>query len=368
MFETLGDPYSSYLSADEYFRGLEGIDGEFEGIGAELAGETPDGQGCALAGPDCRLRVVRVLPGSPAEAAGLLADDEILAVDGTPVEGEALEDVVRRVRGPRGTEVTLDLRREGQPLELSVRRDVIRSEDVRSEVLADGRVAYLSVVGFSGTAAEDLRAALRAHLDAGIERLVLDLRDDPGGYVGAAVDIASQFLASGPVYWEARADGSADAVRASGGGVATDPRIRVAVLVNGGTASASEIVAGALQASGRAEIVGERTFGKGTIQEWQLLPGEGGGMRLSVAKWLTPDRQWVHGTGLEPDLVVSGSGEAGQDPQLDAAVELLLEDRATAAGVDETGGVPDRGAGSPTDGDGGPARMPGRTPDEPGDG
>jgi carboxyl-terminal processing protease len=345
MFRTLDDPYSSYLPADDYARGLEGIEGEFEGIGAEIAPGSPEGDRCDVAGPDCRMRVVRVIPGSPAEAAGLLAEDEILAVDGRTVEGDDLTDVIRRVRGPQGTEVTLEILRDGRALELRIRRDVIRSEHVRSEVLADGQVAYVSVAGFSTTAAEDLREALLGHLEAGIVRYVLDLRDDPGGYVEAAVEIASQFIASGPVFWEERADGSQVAVHARGGGVATDPGIRVAVLVNGGTASASEIVAGALGDSGRGQLVGERTFGKGTIQEWQQLPGDGGGMRLSVARWLTPDRRSVDGTGLEPDVVVRPGG-GDDDAQLAAAIELLVEDEAVG---EDVLGDPD-GGGQPSPG------------------
>ncbi len=133
---------------------------------------------------------------------------------------------------------------------------------------------------------------------------MLDLRDDPGGFVDAALSIASQFVASGPIYWEEHADGVKVPVEAEPDGIAIDPGIEVVVLVNGGSASASEILAGALQDTGRATLVGETTYGKGTIQQWHLLSGDSGGFRLSIAKWLTPDQTWIHGTGITPNVVV----------------------------------------------------------------
>ena len=176
-----------------------------------------------------------------------------------------------------------------------------------NELLADGTVGYLRIDGFSGDAAEDFRPASRGTSTQGVPEFVLDLRDDPGGFVDAALTIASQFVRSGPIYWEEYADGRKVPVGAEPDGVATDPAIAVAVLVNGGSASASEIVAGALQDTGRATLVGETTFGKGTIQQWHLLSGDSGGFRLSIAKWLTPDQHWVHGTGITPDVVVDRS-------------------------------------------------------------
>jgi carboxyl-terminal processing protease len=145
--------------------------------------------------------------------------------------------------------------------------------------------------------------------------------------VDAAQSIASEFIGSGPIYWEEYADGRQVPTDASDDGIATDDRFEVAVLINGGSASASEILAGALQDTGRAVLVGERSFGKGTIQQWHLLSNQSGGFRLSVAKWLTPEKRWIHGTGLEPDVPV-GAGAAGtdQDPQLARAIETLIGD------------------------------------------
>jgi len=156
--------------------------------------------------------------------------------------------------------------------------------------------------------------------------LILDLRDDPGGYVDAAHKIASQFVAAGPLYWEQAAGEDPIAQQPDPDGVATDPAIPMVVLVNGGTASASEIVAGSLQGNGRAKLVGEKTFGKGTIQEFKELPGSGG-YRLSVRKWLTPDQTWIHGVGLQPDVesVPPADQPADQDAVLDKGIEVVLD-------------------------------------------
>jgi carboxyl-terminal processing protease len=330
MFDAVHDPYSSYMTSEEYRSSMGGISGEFEGIGAEMTTETPAGGSCETLGASCALVVVDVIRDSPAEGAGLLPRDRLMAVDGVPVEGSTLDEVVARVKGPRDTEVTLSVLRADQPVELRIMRDVVRTEDVRAEVLAGGTVGYLNIAGFSGSAAEDFRSHLKEQLDAGIRKFVVDVRDDPGGFVDAAQEIASEFIASGPVYWEEYSDGRQVATPASGEGLAIDPSIAVSVLINRGSASASEILAGALQDTGRATLVGEQSFGKGTIQQWHLLSNDTGGFRLSVAKWLTPLKRWIHGTGLTPDVLVpAASSGTGDDPQLDRALRLLA---ATPAG------------------------------------
>ncbi|HUG49355.1 MAG TPA: S41 family peptidase [Candidatus Limnocylindria bacterium] len=327
VFEALDDPFSSYMTEEQYRQSLTGLSGEFEGIGANLTVIGPEeetcGDGITLT---CRLTVVRVIRNSPAMRAGLLADDVITAVDGEPTLESDITAVVSRIRGPKGSSVTLSLERQGEPLELSIVRDVIQSEDVLSEVLADGRVGYIKVLGFRSGTAVDLREQLRALVeDEDVEALILDLRDDPGGYVDAARRIASEFVATSPLYWEQSATGEPVPQGPEPGGVATDTSIEMVVLVNGGTASASEIVAGALQGNDRALLVGETTYGKGTIQEWKELAGAGG-YRLSVRKWLTPDQTWIHGVGLTPDVVVAPPAEQppGEDVVRDRAVELLL--------------------------------------------
>lgn len=348
MFLVLDDPYSGYMSPDEYGAALDDAMGEFEGIGSVMATSDDSGEWCDFIDESCHLRVVNVLVGSPAEAAGLQADDVITGVDGEPIadispgrdsSGERLEgltigDLTQIIRGPRGSEVMLSVERDGEELEIPITRDTVVVDDVRSTTLADGQIGYLSIDNFSGNAAEDFAAALQLHLDAGRDKLVLDVRDDPGGFVDATVEISSQFIADGAVFWEEYADGTQVAVDASGDGIATDTGIEVALLVNGGSASASEILGGALQDAGRATLVGEPTFGKGTVQEWSELPGENGGYRLSVAKWLTRDKTWIDGQGLIPDLLVELEGERywadaieadpALDLQLQTAVALLL--------------------------------------------
>ena len=326
MIEALEDPYSSYLTSEEYRQSLQGISGQFEGIGAEMATEAADGtQGCAPLGPDCTLVVIAPLEGSPAERAGLEPGDLVLAADGSGFDGLTIGDALDRVRGPKGTEVTLTVRRDGgPPFDLTITRDVIQQREVRAELL-DGNIGYLRLAGFSDASALQLESEISRQLEAGATSFILDLRGNPGGYVTAARDIASEFIAEGVLFWEEAADGDQVATSAVAGGVATDPELELVCLIDAGSASASEIVAGALQDQERATLVGQTTFGKGTVQQWQELPGEGGAFRLTVAKWLTPDKRWIHDTGITPDVLVEVPADlpADEDPIRDRAVELL---------------------------------------------
>jgi carboxyl-terminal processing protease len=334
MFDVLEDPYSGYMSPAEYDAALGAAIGEFEGIGAVMETTDEAGDRCDVIDASCRLRVVNVLEGAPAEAAGLLAGDTVTAVDGESLEGTTIDDSVWRIRGPRGSDVALTIDRGGDELEVPITRATVVADDVRSATFADGQVGYLSIDNFSGNVADDFEADLRAHLDAGRDKLIVDVRDDPGGFVDATVEISSQFIADGPVFWEEYADGTQVAVEVTGDGIATDPGLELVLLVNGGSASASEILGGALQDAGRARLIGEPTFGKGTVQEWSELPGENGGYRLSIAKWLTRDKTWIDGEGLTPDIPVELDGERywpgttdadpGLDPQLQTAIALLL--------------------------------------------
>ncbi len=212
-----------------------------------------------------------------------------------------------------------------EPFALEITRDVILQEEVESRDFADGTVGYVRLNGFSDRGAEELETALRAHLEADRTKLILDLRGNPGGYVTAARAVASEFIASGPVFWEQDAKGVQVETDAEPGGAATDAAIEVVCLIDGGSASASEIVAGALQDTGRATLVGQPSFGKGTVQQWQELAGEGGAFRLTVARWLTPDKRWIHDVGLQPDVLVTLPDDLGpdEDPTLDRALEVL---------------------------------------------
>jgi carboxyl-terminal processing protease len=327
MVAALGDPYSSYLTPEEYQSGLQNLSGQFEGIGAEIGTKTAAGatSDCATLGPDCNLIVVSPIEGSPAQKAGLLAGDVIVAIDGAHLDGLTVDAARDKVRGKKGTEVVLTVKRgTAAAFDVAIVRDVIAQREVIHQALASGTIGYIRVTGFSDNAATQYHDALQADIAAGRKKMILDLRGNPGGYVTAARRIASEFIASGPLFWEQTADGKQDETDAEAGGLATDPAIKVIVLVDRGSASASEIVAGALQDRKRATIVGETSFGKGTVQQWIELP-DTGALKLTIARWLTPDKHWIHQVGIVPEVVVTppANTPAGKDPALDKAVEML---------------------------------------------
>jgi carboxyl-terminal processing protease len=327
MIDALGDPYSSYLTSEEYRDSLQGISGQFEGIGAEIATQATDGtQGCATLGADCRLVIIAPIAESPAEKAGLKSGDLILAADGTSLDGLTVDEARDRIRGPKGSTVTLTVRRgSDDPFDLAITRDVVHEREVVTKDLGDGTVGYIRLTGFSDDGATEVRDALAADIKAGETKLILDLRGNPGGYVTAARSVASQFIGSGVIFWEQDSKGKQVATDATPDGVATSPDVRIVCLIDGGSASASEIVAGALQDTKRATLVGQTSFGKGTVQQWQELSGEGGAFKLTIARWLTPDKRWIHDVGLTPDVVVEIPADlpSGEDPTLDKALEVL---------------------------------------------
>lgn len=352
LVEAVGDPYSAYLSPADFDQTIRDITGEFEGIGAEIG--TVDGQGnsvdCGTFGPDCQLVVIAPLEGSPAEVAGLRPGDVILAVDGSTLDGLGPDQARDRIRGKAGTEVVLRIRRYDPPaggppatvptaapgateaparvvvdeFDVTIVRAKVQRREVTSRELAGGTVGYVRLAGFSDAGTDAFEAAVKAHVEAGITRLVIDLRGNPGGFLTDARRVASAFIESGPVYWQEDADGNQTQSDAIGGGVATDPQIEVVLLIDRGSASASEIVAGALQDRDRATLVGETSFGKGTVQEWIGLD-DLGGVRLTVWKWLTPDKRWIHHVGVTPDVQVEVPADTppDDDPVLDRALEIL---------------------------------------------
>jgi carboxyl-terminal processing protease len=327
MIAALDDPFSMYLTPEEYKASLRDISGEFEGIGTTIG--TTDASGktssCTDLGPDCRMTIVQPIKDSPAEKAGLLPGDVITAIDGVPVAGLTFDAARSKVRGPKGSSVVLTIERAGgNPFDVEIVRAVIISPEVESKVLENGQVGYIKLSGFSDHAADELARVTAEEVQAGRKALILDLRGNPGGFVTAARAIASQFLAGGTIFWEQDAAGNLQETVAESGGAATDPAIKLVVLVDGGTASASEIVAGALQDHGRAQLVGTKTYGKGTVQQWTQLEDDNGGFRLTIAKWLTPDKRWIHGTGLTPDVVVDQApAQPGDDPVLMKGLEVL---------------------------------------------
>jgi carboxyl-terminal processing protease len=324
----LEDPYSGYLPPSQYSEALDDLSGEFSGIGAEVGMEnltdSDDLASCTVVTTTCVMVIVAPLDGSPAEEAGLRPGDQVLEVDGTPTLGESLSTLVFEVRGESGTDVTLTVRRDDEELDITITRAVIELQEVNAEMLEDG-IGYIALTSFTDRATDLFRDALTSLLDQGATGIVFDLRSNPGGYIVAAQGIASQFVPSGELLFTVESGDDVDEWRSESGVAQTDA-IEVIVLVDGGSASASEIVAAALQEAGRATILGEPTFGKNTVQIWRDLPN-GGGLRLTTDRWFTPEHNSAAPDGIQPDVVVEAPDDPDSeaDPQLDRAVEILRD-------------------------------------------
>ncbi len=328
MMAALGDQHSSYIPPEQYTLINADQSGQFEGIGAYVEGV--EGLG---------LRIVSPFPGSPAEAAGLLPGDLIVAVDGVDVTGMNETEAVSLVRGPAGTTVNLIIQRTAddgstEARDYAVVRATITVASVEGKLL-DNNVAYVKVNDFGERTSQELRETLRDLLADKPVGLVLDLRGNPGGFLDTAIDVTSQFLPRGTlVMREQFGDGREVLYDAEGGGLATE--IPLVVLIDKGSASASEIVAGAIQDHARGTLVGETSYGKGSVQNWHALRGENGAVRVTIARWYTPDGRTIHELGITPDVTVALTEEdhaAGNDPQLDAAVQELLKNEGGASGL-----------------------------------
>jgi len=314
MMAALGDAHSAYLDPQEYKEAETSISGEYEGIGA-FVDTTKD-----------YLTVVSPIAGSPAEKADLKPGDQIIAIDGQDMTGVNPELARQKVLGPAGSTVHLTILREGvdQPLEFDIVRAHIVIPSVESKMLDSG-IAYVKLSIFGDNSATDLHQVLKDLMAQQPTGLILDLRNNPGGVVPTAIQVASEFIGDGVIMYEQQGDGTRTPTNALSGGLATE--IPLVVLVNEGSASASEIVAGAIQDYGRAKLVGVTTYGKGSEQNWVPLSNEQGAVLVTIARWLTPNGRTIDKIGLTPDVVVKLTDEditAGLDPQLDAAVQLLL--------------------------------------------
>ena len=327
LVNSLNDPYSQYLTAEEMASMKEGLSGSFTGIGAVIDLRTSAGELCTAISSDCLLTVGSTIEGAPARAAGLLSGDRFLAVDGDALTGLSVDQAVLKVRGAEGTTVVITVvTGAAAPRDLSIVRAKIELPAVTTKQLqtaSGGRVDYIALNEFTDIAAGQFHDALQKIVDAGGDKIVLDLRDDPGGYLSTALAIASEFIGDGVVYIEENSKGERSSTSAQGGGVATDAAIQLVVLMNKGSASASEILAGALQDRGRATLIGETSFGKGVVQTFIDL-SDGSGLKLTIAKWLTPNGRWIHKTGLTPDIAVAAAPEGSStDPVLDAALKAF---------------------------------------------
>jgi len=313
MLAATGDKHTSYMNPTEFEQANASMEGEYEGIGAwvDTTGDY--------------VQVISPMKGSPAEAAGLRANDIVIAVNGEDQTGIPGDLVLKKILGPAGEAVTLTIRRGEEKLDFTIVRAKITVPVVDNRML-DNNIAYVALYSFNEQATAQLRAALKDLMAQNPAGLIFDLRDNGGGYLSTAIEVVSEFIPKGVVMYEEYGDGTRDAYSAQRGGRATE--IPLVVLVNAGTASASEITAGAIQDLGRGKLVGVKTYGKGSVQNWISLKTEKGGVRITIARWLTPKGTQISDVGLTPDLIVEMTDEdyaAGRDPQLDAAVRLLLQ-------------------------------------------
>lgn len=336
LVQSVQDPYTVYLPPVSNTDFKQGLAGQFQGIGAELGMK------------DKQVIIIAPLAGSPAQKEGIKASDVILKIDGVSIEGWTLQQVVQKIRGKKGTQVTLTvLHKDAKtPSDIKITRDVITVksvdgifkkikdiEGIRLEKILksheDDKIIYIKLSQFGDSTNKDWLAlvndlSLKSQNDKNFKGIILDLRNNPGGYLTDATFIAGEFLKEGKtVVIEEMGSGEKTSLSVSRRGLFIDTPL--VILINKGSASASEIVSGALRDYKRGVLVGEKSFGKGTIQEAQDL-GNGAGLHITVAKWLTPNGTWVNGTGLTPDVVVSqDSKDPSHDLQLEKGIEQLIK-------------------------------------------
>lgn len=317
MLETLGDPHTTLLDPATSKRAREQTKQKFQGIGARI--EFQEGT----------ITINSVFPGSPAKSGGLKPGDIISAVDGTSVDGETAEQVALRIRGPAGTDVVLTIKRgDEEPFDLTLTRAEIKIPSLSSQML-EGNVGYIRLWGFGALTADDLRETLQTMIDSETPGLILDLRDNPGGLLGAAIRVTEEFLQQGTVVlYEEQAQQQLRPYRVRREGLALD--IPLVVLVNERSASASEIVAGALAHYDRAVIIGQRTYGKGTVQLPHDLK-DGSQLRVTIARWLTPGKESISDVGISPSIEIVA--EVTEPVEDDAAVQRALQELAQVASL-----------------------------------
>ena len=316
MLDALEDEHTSYMDPNQYHQANIPMEGKYEGIGAWVDTTSE------------YLTIISPMPDSPAEEAGLLPGDQVIMINGEDMTGIDGSLVIRKVLGPAGSEVVLTIRREGEPesFEVTIIREKITVPSVESEIL-DGNVGYVQIFTFGEDTISELKENLEDILAQDPVGLIIDLRNNGGGYLLTAVEVSSEFISAGDVvlYEDYGTEEGLKEFNAYKGGLAT--KIPLVLLINQGAASASEIVAGAIQDHERGPLVGETTFGKGSVQNWIELSDNQGAVRVTIARWLTPDKRQIHGEGLTPDYQVEFTEEDflnELDPQLDKAIEVLL--------------------------------------------
>jgi len=316
MMESLGDPYSTYLDPEQFREQNTPLEGEYTGIGAwvDTTGEF--------------LVIISPMPNSPAEDVGLKPGDVVLKIDDKDITNLDPTLVLRKILGPADTQVLLTITREGEPdlMEFEITRAVISIPSVESELI-NGHIGYIRLYSYGLNSYDEFSLAVIQLLEQGADNLIVDLRNNTGGYVDSAIDITSIFLKEKVVLIEEWGDETTEDYMTTKDPITLDTPLYI--LVNEGTASASEITAGALQDYNRAILIGTTTFGKGLIQNWIPLEGENGAVRVSIAHWLTPNGRQIQDLGLSPDIEIEFTEDdyyAGEDPQLEKAIEIITAD------------------------------------------
>ena len=308
MVKTLDDPHSIYLDPKMYELMRSHTEGSFGGVGIVMGFK------------DNKITVISVMEGTPSEAAGIKTGDEIIAVDGTPTNEIEPEEVVLHIRGEIGTDVTLKIRRAGEEdKDYVVRRATIQVHTVAGQMLPDtDGIGYIRIASFSEHTADEFKDAYRALENEGVKGMIIDLRENPGGLVTSCVAIANMVVPKGPVVSVVQKDGTREEYKSD----LSEEKYPLVVLIDGNSASASEILAGALQDTGAATIVGETSYGKGSVQV--ILPlYDDDALKLTIAKYYTPSGRSIDGTGIEPDVRVEPQADGAQDAQLLKAIDVM---------------------------------------------
>lgn len=331
MLQSLNDPYTRFLDPDQFKSMKIDTSGELTGVGLTLG----------IDEETKKLTVVSPIEDSPAARAGILAKDEIITINGRSTEGMDINEAVNLIRGPQGTKVKLGIQRGGNKFEVEIRREKIELHAVRSSVQQSefGKVGYIRLTQFNANAPNDMRKAIRSHLDQQVKGFILDLRSNPGGLLYASAEIARMWMENATIVSTVDRKGESERLTANRQALTDKPLV---VLVDGGSASASEILAGALQDNKRAVIVGTKTFGKGLVQSVHSL-SDGSGLAVTVAKYLTPNGTDINRSGIKPDIIVEltpkqremlakNQDKIGteEDPQFVKALEVLKQQVAKA--------------------------------------
>lgn len=309
MIKSLGDPYSVYLDPEMYKKLIEQTGGTFGGIGVVMGFENG-------------VHIMSVLEGTPGEAAGLVVGDEILAVDGTPTSSMDSETTAMSIRGEAGTDVVLSIRHsDGREQEYTITRDVIHVKTAAGRMFDNSDIGYIRIASFGESTAKEFETDYNRLRDEGMKGMIIDMRANPGGYVKTCVDIANLIVPAGPVVSVVQRDGTREE-HTSG---LSEPTVPIVVLIDGNSASASEILAGALQDTGAATLVGTTSYGKGSVQVVLPMPDRTEAVKLTIARYYTPNGRSINGVGIEPDVFVEQPPEAHRDMQLEKALDVIKE-------------------------------------------